>query len=420
MNPVQFISEGLRTAFTAIGGSKTRSFLTMLGVATGIFAITSILTLVSSMKSSITENLASLGNTTMFVHNWPWKFSGNDWYKYINRPRVSYDDFLKVKNGLDGVHGVSFEVGIEGQTIQAMGRSVENVKAGGITFDYGGIRELKFETGRFFSEVETRRGQSVCILGYNIAQALFVNGRAVGRNIRVRGKRLRVVGVLAKKGSTPFGGQSEDDIILMPYLSAARYYNINRRFIDKLITIKVENYDNMGYIESETIGLMRASRGLRPGTEDTFSINKQEMVMKELDKVFQFLETGGWIISFFSLLVGGFSIGNIMYISVRERTKEIGIQKSLGATKAFILFQFLAESVMICILGGIIGLMMLQTLVYVAGYFLEQSDIALKIAIAQRELVVGMGLSVGIGLVSGFIPSMIAASVDPVIAIRYK
>ena len=406
-------------AVNALMGNKLRTFLTMMGVATGIFAISAILTMVNSMKYSLSENLSALGNTTLFVHNWPWKDNSDDWFKYFNRPKVSYSDFTKLKMNLKSVSGVCYQVSARGQTIKAEGKSVENVELLGVSQEYADLTGKKFQYGRYFSEIEMDAGAPVCVVGQNIALGLFPdNPNCVGKYIRLGGKKAKIIGVLAKLGSGMSFGPSEDDRVLVSYFFTAKNFNLNRRSIDKLIVVKAESHEKLDYVESEIVGLIRANRGLKPTTEDNFSINKQEMLMKQIDTIFLFLEQGGWIITFFSLLIGGFSIFNIMYISVKERTNEIGVQKALGSTRSFILYQFLTESVLTCLLGGLLGLLVLFIGVQIVEQLILNMGINMHIIVSFTDVMRAIVLSLIIGLVAGVIPSGMAASVDPVVAIR--
>lgn len=419
MNPIQFTWEGLSLAFKAIGANRMRAFLTMLGVGTGIFAITSILTMVNSLKVSLTEGIASLGNTVLFVHHWPWAEGGDEWYKFINRPMVSYDDFQYLKQRLDRVEGVCLEVTARGQTLRAAGRSVSNIELVGVTHDKVTVNDLIFSAGRYFSEIESHLGSAVCLVGDNVARTLYPEGDALGQSLRVQGKRLRIVGVLEKKGAGLFPGMTtDDDKVFIPFKVMANMFNVSKRGVEKVIVIKAHAYEDLAYVEDETIGIVRAARGLKPAAENNFAINKQEALMERFDQFFGVLTTGGWWISLFSILIGGFSIGNIMYISVRERTREIGVQKALGATQGFILFQFLAEAVLICLIGGLMGLGAVAGLAFLASLLFAVIDVPLAITFAAADVLVAIGLSVFIGLISGFVPALLAARLDPVIAIR--
>lgn len=422
MNPLQFLSEGAQFALKAIGSNRTRAFLTMLGVATGIFAITSILAMVNSLKYSITENLSALGNTTLFVHNWPWADAGDEWYKYFNRPRVSYEEYERLRLELDPqqVEALFFQATVRGETARAYGRSISGITVAAATQDVSIVRDFSFQEGRYLSAIEFNLNAPVCIVGATIAENLFPNESAVGKYLRVRNKRLRIVGVLEKVGSSLFGPDGDDEMLFIPYGLASRIYNLSRRSVDKVITVKIADYEEMPYMESEIRGAIRAARGLKPAVEDNFSINKQESVIQRVDEVFGYLEKGGWAISVFSILIGGFSIGLIMYISVRERTNEIGIQKALGATRGFILYQFLTEALFICLLGGGLGLLAVLGLTEAVQVLVERAELAMNIALHRSEIFIGLGLSAGCGIISGFVPALIAALIDPVIAIRHS
>ena len=420
MNAYQFIIEGLKIAIGAIFANRLRAFLTMLGVAAGIFAIVSILTMVNSMQVALTQNISTLGNTTVFVHHFPWAEGRNDWFKFLNRPKVSFNDFQKLKQNLQKVNGVMYSVTMRGQTVKAEGLAVAGVEVNGITEDLPKLVDVSFLAGRLISDVEFHLGSPVCLIGYNIAEALFNDPeKAVGQFIRVKGKRLRVIGVGEKAGANlMFGAASEDDKIYIPYRVFPKIYSLTSRASEKVVMIKASSYEDLEYVENEIIGIIRAARGLRPQVENNFAINKQEAIMNQFDKFFGYLEKGGWVISIFSILIGGFSIGNIMYISVKERTKEIGIQKALGSTRSFILYQFITEAVLVCVLGGLIGLGLVFLLGLLAEAVLASMNLPMGVSFAFSDILIGIGLSAFIGLVSGFIPAGIAASLDPVEAIR--
>jgi putative ABC transport system permease protein len=233
----------------------------------------------------------------------------------------------------------------------------------------------------------------------------------------MRGGELVVIGVMAKAGINLFGGSADEDI-LIPYPLMTRLYNMNERAIDKVIAVKAADYSRVDAVESQIVGQMRISRGLRPGTEDDFAINKQESLMQNLDDLFGYLNTGGVVISLLSLLVGGFGIANIMFVSVRERTREIGIQKSLGATRGFILSQFLLEAIALCVFGGLLGFVLLFIVAGLAQLAVSAMDLGLSVVIAPGDLVLGLVLSVAIGIISGLVPSLMAARMDPVVAMR--
>ncbi|MFN0202049.1 MAG: ABC transporter permease, partial [Bacteroidia bacterium] len=276
-------------SFGALWSNKLRTFLTMVGVATGIFAITSILTMTYSMQYSVTANLSALGNTTMFVHNWPWKDNSEDWFKFFNRPKVSYKDYEVLHKNLKEVVGVAYNASIMGQSVKTEGRSLTGVAVQAVTEDYGKIGEWNFAEGRYFSDWEIGAGSPVCVLGYNLGQSLFPNQKSIiGKWVRVSGRKLKVIGIRSKQGSGMFG-PTPDDQLFIPYLLATKEFDLSRRSVDKVITLKAVNYEKVDYVESEAIGLIRAARGLKPSIENNFSINKQEMLMKQIDGFFGYM-----------------------------------------------------------------------------------------------------------------------------------
>ncbi|MEM8891804.1 MAG: ABC transporter permease [Bacteroidota bacterium] len=421
MNGLQFIWEGFRIAINAIGANRMRSFLTMLGVATGIFVITSILTMVNTLQETTTKSIAELGNTTMFVHHFPWDEEGEDWKKFFNRPKVSYRDYQFLQKSLRGVDAIAYQITAAGQTIKQKGQSASGVEVVGVTEEAAKIGKLELEDGRYFSGVEFFSGAPVCVIGYSIAENLFPDTNPLGNYVQVKSKRLKVIGILAKKGKSIIPGMaSDDERVLVPWRVMPSIFNLNSRRIDKTIIIQATDYENLGVVESDAIGILRASRGLSPKIENNFAINKQEMLMNRFDSAFGYLETGGWVISAFSILIGVFSIGMIMYISVRERTNEIGVQKALGSTKSFILYQFVMEAILICLIGGMIGLMIVFGLGALVEVGLKALELDIEVITAQSTIMIAIFLSAGIGLLAGFIPALIAALMDPVEAIRFN
>ncbi|NBV13064.1 MAG: FtsX-like permease family protein [Sphingobacteriia bacterium] len=418
VNFFQLLLESSRIALKAILGNRFRAFLTMLGISIGIFAITIIGTLVFSLEQSITKNLSALGNTVIYLHHWPWKDNSEDWFKFMNRPKMSFKDFTYLRTHLQGTDGICFEMTRSGQKIKSGKLGLENVVCKGVTQDYNRIYDLQFEQGRYFTSIELSAGRNVCIIGYNIAQELF-GQNAIGNTIVIQGKVLQVVGVVERQGAGIFG-DTFDDRIVIPYPLMSSLFNAQSRSGDRIITIRADAYENMPRLEDDIRGHLRAARGLKPAMEDNFAINKQEMLMTQLDSIFGALRMGGIFISILSVIVGGFGIANIMFVAVKERTHEIGIQKSLGATNGFILFQFLIESILLCIAGGITGILILFAAIGVADALLSWAKIDFQILISYRDLIGGLALSILIGILSGFSPSWIAARMDPVEAMRQR
>lgn len=390
----------------------------MLGISIGIFAITLIGTMVYSLEKAITRNLSALGNTVIYIHHWPWKDNSSDWYKYMNRPKVSYRDFEYLQTNIPDAL-MSYEMTRGGQKVKAGKNSLENVSLKGVTWEYQRINDFQFQYGRYFTPIESSAGRMVCLLGFNVAKELFGGDNPIGGTVVIAGQKIQVVGVVEKQGSGIFG-DSFDDRMVMPYPLMARIFNEQSRMGDKLITVKAPSYEAVPRMEDEIRGWIRAARGLKPSMEDNFAINKQEMLMTQLDSIFGSLRIGGVFISILSILVGGFGIANIMFVSVKERTHEIGIQKSLGATREFILLQFLQESILLCIAGGLVGILLLFMMSGLGQFIIDKIEFDFKILISWMDLIYGLVLSFAIGVISGFSPSWVAARMDPVEAMRSR
>lgn len=414
---MQFFFESLKFSLRSIRSYKLRAFLTMFGISIGVFAITIVFTLVNSMQYSISRNISSLGNTVMFVHNWPWKDNSEDWYKYFNRPKISMSDYLRLKNNLSNTKAIALIVTKKDVQVKVEKRSAENLEIKGITYDYEKVSSFEFQAGRYFTPIEVENGRNVCIVGSTVATNLFENGPFLNREITVGGRKLKVIGVLKQQGRNLFG-DNQDEYFVVPLPTFSGLYSIQQRHIDKVIAVKALSYEKFQTVENDVISLIRLNRGLKPDAEDNFSINKQESLMKEVQRFFDYLNTGGVVISIFSLLIGGFGIANIMFVTVKERTKEIGIQKSLGATRAFILIQFLLEAIILCLIGGLIGLCMLFGVVGSLTLAMKAFSTGLDIVVLPIDIVIALTISAIIGILSGFLPSLVASRLNPVEAMR--
>ncbi len=418
MRQFALLMEGMRIAMGSLIANRLRTGLTMLGVSIGIFAITIIFTLVNSLTFSLNRNLSELGNSVLFVFHFPWSNDGmSNWQKYMQRPMVNYNEYLRLKKGLDHVDGVAFEARTSRQTLRSKYVELNPVAIRSITLDYFAINSLEFASGRPFNDVEIEGGRAVIVIGFNVAQALFPQSNPIGKTVELKGKKLRVVGVTALSGSNMFGS-SPDDMALIPYTFGARIYDMRSMRVEKMISVKVSNMEQMSRVEDEIIGIMRSARGMRPKTENNFEINRPEMLIKMFSSATEYLWYGGLFISFFSIVVGGFGIGNIMFSTVKERTFEIGLQKALGATSRFILFQFLFESVLLCFFGGILGLLMNYCVTLLLQWAIKEAGAGFTMVTSLSSLAVGVAISIVIGLVSGFIPASLAAKMDPVESMR--
>ncbi|MGR3811841.1 ABC transporter permease [Jiulongibacter sp. NS-SX5] len=409
----RMVFESFRFAWQALRSNVLRTLLSLLGVTVGIFSIIGVLTMVDSLEANVKNALSSIGEKTIYVDKFPWLFGEGDypWWKYFQRPRPKYSEYEYLKNNVKNADAVTI-----------MDYSVANAKyqnssfdalIHGITYDFDLITEVPIIEGRYFTESEVDGGRNVAILGGEVAQTLFDNENGLGKSIKIKGQKFTVIGIQEIKGKQLVDvGGNPDQKIYIPFLRHKRMFSSGNLF--GMIALQAyEDDENMVMLESEITGLMRTVRGLKPSEEDNFALNRPDAAAKAISSVFDALRVGGYVIGAFALLIGGFGIANIMFVSVKERTNIIGIQKSLGAKNYFILFQFLFESVFLCIIGGLFGLLLVYLISFVS---LGPLDLILT----TGNMVVGLMIASVIGILSGIIPASQAASLNPVIAIRAK
>ncbi|MBD2751402.1 ABC transporter permease [Spirosoma validum] len=405
--------ESFRFAWQALRSNLLRTLLSLLGVTVGIFAIIAVFTLVDSLERNIRDSLNFIGDKVVYVQKWPWTFEAQaQWWKYFQWPEPSYKEYRFLSERLENAQAVVATDG-KGRVTVKNGNNSMAALIIGTTFDYDKISDVPLEKGRYFTQQEVDNARNVTIIGSDIAENLFPGQDPVGKALKIKNMNFMVIGLQQKQGESLINVSGNPDVkCLIPYGAFAKMF----QSINPSIDIAIKGYDSdegLVELESEIRGLLRTRRGLRPVQDDNFSINRPEALASAISGIFSVLTIAGWVIGGFSILIGGFGIANIMFVSVKERTNLIGIQKSLGAKNYFILFQFLFEAVLLSLVGGMAGIF----LVYLLS-FMNLGSLDLQLTTANVML--GLGVSSVIGILSGIIPAFTASRLDPVIAIRAK
>ena len=399
----------------ALRANLLRTLLSLLGVTVGIFAIIAVFTMVDSLELNIRQSMSFLGDKVLRVQKWPWIFEGRyPWYKFVKRPVASVKDFRYLEKNLQHATAIALFASKEGRLVKQGNNAIDEVNVTGISFAFNLVNDVRLAQGRYFTMRETESNSRSAIIGDEMAKSLFPGQSPVGQTIVLKGRRFGVIGVMEKQGDNLIGAPSNDVSCLIAYPTFAEMYPVNQGWIEPVICIKGKKEDpGLLWLEGEVRGLMRNRRGLKSFEDDNFAINRPEMIAKAITGIFDAVSLAGAIIGSFAILVGGFGIANIMFVSVKERTAIIGIQKSLGARNSFILNQFLFEAVFLSLIGGLGGLLLVWLLTLIP---MEEFTMILTTA----NILTGLLLSAGIGLISGLAPAIHAARLNPVEAIRSK
>jgi len=410
----RLLFESIRFAAESLRDNPFRSSLSLLGVTVGIFSIIMVYTMVDSLELAIRGSFSFVNDKVIYVQKWPWSFEPNyPWWKYLNRPVAKPADLNFLQERIENAEALALYASKDAQVIKYKSNSLEGGTIMGMTFEYDKITPFNLEQGRYFNPTEISSGSTVGIIGWGLKDLLFGKEDAIGKTVTIKGRKIKVIGVLAKEGESMFRFFSVDNTIYIPFSLFSKFFNI-QNWVEPVIAIKgFENDPGLKKLENETISLMRGKRGLKPLQENNFAINRSEMLAKFITVVFTAIKIAGTIIGLFSILVGGFGIANIMFVSVRERTNIIGIQKSLGAKNFFILLQFLFEAVFLCLLGGIFGLLLVFACTFI-------SIPAFDLVLTYQNILTGLIVSSVIGILAGIIPALMASRMDPVKAIRAK
>jgi len=396
--------------------NRLRATLSLLGITIGIFAIIAVFTIVDSLKINIRESVSSLGNNIVYIEKWPWTTQEGEteypWWKYLNRPQASFDEYEYVKRVSKLAEEVCF-VSATGRNISYGKNVLEGTSVFGVTPEFQDIRSFEIEEGRYFSPYEAEGGRNLAVIGYQIGRDLFKDENPLGKTIEMTGRKIQVIGVMKKEGKGTFDSFILDDVVILPLDYYRNFVDISRQGANPMIWVKARPNVDVYELSDELRAILRAYRRIKPKEEDTFALNQTSLINNQLDQLFAILKKAGLFIGIFSIIVGGFGIANIMFVSVKERTRIIGIQKATGAKRYFILLQFLFESVMLSLMGGIIGLLIVFT-----GASIINLSSSFSVYLTLNNILVGIGISSFIGIVSGFAPAWQGARMDPVVAIN--
>lgn len=411
---IRLLFESIRFAVNALRVNPLRTILSLTGVTIGVFTIIAVLTVVDSLERSVKNSFSFLGAGVIYVEKWPFVGSPDfPWWKYLQRPEATYEEYKFLEKNATWHDGICIFAIKGNSTIKHENNSVGNKNLFGVTYGHSDIFELEFEDGRYFSRQEIEHANNVAIIGSKVAEGLFGDNNAVDQTIKIKGLKFRVIGVMKEEGESLLDTPSSDDNILIPFNSFRKLYYVGKyNGIGARIGLKgKESDEDLTNLEGEITGLMRIKRGLKPKEENNFELNRPEAIANAIGNVFKVLKIAGAIIGGISMLIGAVGIANIMFVSVKERTNIIGIQKSLGAKNYFILYQFLFESVVLSTIGGGVGIFLVYLITFLPTGTLE-------LMLTPFNIIVGVGVSAIIGMLSGIIPASQGANMDPVIAIR--
>ncbi len=410
---LRLLSESFSFAMNALRNNKLRTLLSLLGVTIGIFSIIAVLAAVDSLDKKIKGDLSSLDKNTIYLMKRSFGPSEVPEWKRNQFPNVKYDEYIYLKGAMSNTNQMGYRIFTKNESIKYESKTLTSVNIEAVSHEYIDIEGLEFEKGRFYNESEANSGVPVVVIGYEVSKSLFEDAEPIGKKIRLYGKRFTVIGVLKKKGGGISFGENNDNSAYIPVNILRQLYGDNNESLVNVIILKPQKGVDMDAYKGEIQQKLRNLRGLKSGEIDNFFINVFSGFTDLIDGIISQMNVIGWIISGFSLLVGGFGIANIMFVSVKERTNLIGIQKSLGAKNKFILFQFLFEAIILCLIGGIIGLI----LVWIIALILTKA-LDFEFVLGMGNILLGTGLAALIGLISGILPAIAASKLDPVEAIR--
>ena len=413
---IEILGSSLSLTWQEFRSHKVRTLLSLSGVAFGIFCIIGVLAMVDSLERAVQNDIKALGTNTVYIDKWEYAEGGNNypWWKYVKRPNPKEEEMVLLKKKVDAAANIAINISTT-STLEIEDNVVSGVNYYGITEDFIRIQPVEMQDGRYLQQSDYDNSANSIVMGYTVAENLFGKPeKAVGKEIGMKnGKRGVVVGLIKKQGKSLMGGWEYDLSILMPYGFMKTI--VREENSSPVIMVQGKETVPMAQLKDELTGAMRSIRKLKPTQDDDFALNDIDSFAEFMDDLFGNINKGGWAIAALSLIVGMFGVANIMFVTVRERTSQIGLKKAIGAKRRMILTEFLLESAFLCIMGGLLGLIGVFILTLLAG-----AAAGFTIAISPSILILAITICVIVGVLAGIIPASIAARMDPVVAIRSK
>lgn len=411
----KILYESVAQAVSQLRANQLRSFLSLLGITIGIFCIIGVQSAVDSLEDNIRGSIEKLGDDVLYIQKMPWNEDpGQNWWKYQRRPNPSLKDLQIIQERVPTAGLVDLHVGLGTKTLKYRSSSVDRVFSVAVTYDFEQLFNVEFEKGRYFTPTEYHYGADKVVLGHKVAEELFGTIEPIGKKIKFQGRKVEVIGVIKEAGRDILQILNFDELIVVGYNMASKFTNMNEKnLMWSTVNVKAKEGVALDQLKDDITGVLRASHRLQPKESDDFALNNVSLLTSIMDNIFGVMNSAALFIGGFAIFVGMFSVANIMFVSVKERTNIIGVKKALGAKQYFILLEFLIESVILCIIGGIVGL----GLVYVT-LFLLGAVLPFEIYLSLGNILWGVILSLIIGVLSGFIPAFQASRMDPVVAIR--
>lgn len=410
------ISTSVTQALGELRSNRLRTTLSLLGIAIGIFCIVAVKAVLNSMEEKIRENMSSLGSDVLYISRRPWMPEGGEykWWEYLKRRPLSLTELRAIQHQVPAAEVATICYAKPSAALKAGDESLDGVTVYAVMPGFEKLQNVEIDQGRYLGTAALETGSNDVVIGHSVYESLFGGRSALGKSLKLDGRSFNIVGRLRKEGQN-MAGFDFDNSVIISYATASAMYDVSAQDWnnDPNILVKAKKDVSVNELEDEVTGVLRALRKVRPGAPANFSVNRLSEVSERLTQVFGVVNVIGGVIGLFSLLVGAFGIANIMFVTVRERTKVIGLKKAIGARRSVILTEFLVEAITLCIIGGAVGIL----LVYLLSLGLSRAaDFPVRLSI--ENIAFGVGISALVGTVAGLVPAIVASRLNPVVAIR--